>query len=235
MSSLEAEWRNLAIVNYEVDPLLLDTFVPKGTILDLWNGKCYVSLVAFMFRNTKILGFKIPFHVDFEEVNLRFYVKYNDNNQLKRGVVFIKEIVPKVAISLIANTLYHEHYETMPMLHSWNDLKEKKQISYSWKNKGEWNKFFLEATSAKKEIEPGSKEEFITEHYWGYTKVNDRTTFEYEVVHPKWKISNVLNHQISVDFESLYGKKFKHLNFQIPQSLMLAEGSEIKVESKRRI
>ena len=121
MSFLKAEWRKLAIANYEIDQSLLSEFLPFGTELDLWNDRCYVSLVGFMFKNTRLLGFKIPYHINFEEVNLRFYVKRFENNEWRRGVVFIKEIVPKRALTLVANTIYYENYETMPMTHSWSE------------------------------------------------------------------------------------------------------------------
>ena len=93
MSFLKAEWRKLVMANYTVPEELLLPYLPAKTVLDTWNGQYYVSLVGFMFVNTRMLGVKVPFHVDFEEVNLRFYVKYNDNGTWKRGVVFIKEIV----------------------------------------------------------------------------------------------------------------------------------------------
>ena len=127
MNFLKAEWKNLALFNYEVDAKLLEKYIPAGTEIDLWNDKCYVSLVGFMFENTKVLRFKIPFHIDFEEVNLRFYVKRFENGTWKRGVVFIKEIVPKKAITFIANTLYQEHYETQKMRH---EIIEKKRYQY---------------------------------------------------------------------------------------------------------
>ena len=120
MSFLKAEWNNLALINYEIDADILKDYLPIGTEIDYWNGKCYISLVGFMFENVKILGLKIPFHTRFEEVNLRFYVKRFENNEWKRGVVFIKEIVPKPALTLVANTIYKEHYETLPMFHSVN-------------------------------------------------------------------------------------------------------------------
>src|SRR5262249_31152496 len=116
---LKAEWRKLAMANYAIDKNILTPSIPAKTELDLWNDTCYVSLVGFMFLNTSIKGFKIPFHINFEEVNLRFYVRYQDGTEWKRGVVFIKEIVPKPALTFVANTAYGEHYETMRMDHSW--------------------------------------------------------------------------------------------------------------------
>ena len=99
MSFLTAEWRKLAVVNYMVEPEILQPFVPAGTELDFWQERCYVSLIGFRFENTKVLGMKIPWHVNFEEVNLRFYVRRKATDGWRRGVVFIKEIVPKAAIT----------------------------------------------------------------------------------------------------------------------------------------
>jgi uncharacterized protein YqjF (DUF2071 family) len=121
MSFLKAHWKNLIMVNYDIDPKILEPYIPKHTSLDLFEGRCLISLVGFMFKDTKVLGLKFPNHINFEEVNLRFYVKHND----KRAVVFIKEIVPKSLITFIANTFYNEHYETHQMEHV-NDSKKKR-------------------------------------------------------------------------------------------------------------
>src|SRR4051812_45506678 len=107
---LQAEWRKLAMANYAVDPAVLKRHLPYKTELHLWNDTCYVSLVGFRFVNTRLRGFRVPFHINFEEVNLRFYVRYKDGDQWKRGVVFMKEIVPKPALTFVANAFYKENY-----------------------------------------------------------------------------------------------------------------------------
>jgi uncharacterized protein len=235
MNFLKAEWRKLAIANYEVQPSLLSKYLPYNTELDLWEGKCYVSLVGFMFKNTRLLGISIPFHRHFEEVNLRFYVRYFDNGEWKRGVVFIKEIVPKPALTFVANQLYKEHYQTMKMSHLWEQKSDHLLVEYAWKLGKNENSFSINANSSPIEIPENSAAEFITEHYWGYTKVDDKSTFEYEVVHPRWEAYEVLEHDIKVDFETVYGTDFKALSNQSPASVMLAEGSQIAVKGKRKI
>jgi len=235
MSFLKAEWRKLAIANYIIEKDLLVKYLPAGTQIDLWKGNCFVSLVGFKFVNTKLLGIKIPFHTDFEEVNLRFYVKRFDNGEWKRGVVFIKEIVPKHALTLVANTVYNENYETLAMEHTWSENSTKRIVQYKWKKKGKWNSFKIEASIEKFKIEPKSEIEFITEHYWGYAKVNQNKTNEYEVTHPKWETYEVKDYNIDVDFAEVYGQEFGILSSIPPTSVMLAEGSEITVESKRTI
>jgi len=235
MSFLKAEWRKLIIANYIIDSSILKDYIPFGTELDLWEGKCYVSLVGFMFLNTKLLGISIPFHRDFEEVNLRFYVKRFENGEWKRGVVFIKEIVPKFALSFVANTVYNENYETMPMKHYWNIENDEQVLSYDFKKDGKWNSMNVTTSKTSVEIPLNSETEFITEHYWGYARINNEKTNEYEVTHPKWKAYKVLNYNINIDFGKVYGQQFLFLNDIKPSSVMLAEGSEITVEPKKKI
>lgn len=231
MNFLKAEWRKLAIINYEINPDILQKYLPEGTELDFYKGKCYVSLVGFMFLNTKLLGLPIPFHRNFEEVNLRFYVKKNENGIWKRGVVFIKEIVPKPALSFVANSVYKENYHTMPMKNVIREKDDELLIRYSWKDKS-WHSIEIKAETNAKPMEENSEFEFITEHYWGFTKKEDKTS-EYEVCHPKWDCYQVKEHQLDIDFHKIYGKEFECLNDQIPISVMLAEGSEIEVKTKK--
>ncbi len=233
MSFLTAEWRRLAFANYEVDPAVLAPYLPYGTELDLWQGRCYASLIGFMFKNVRLLGVKVPFHVNFEEVNLRFYVKRWEGGVWKRGVVFVKEIVPLPALAFVANTLYGEKYEYRPMRHRWDETATDLSVAYRWKMKSGWQSLQVTASSALTEIAPGSEAEFITEHYWGYAGVNPSLTNEYQVTHPKWEQYEVLDYKIEADFAELYGPDFAFLNQQQPQSVMLAEGSAITIESKR--
>jgi uncharacterized protein YqjF (DUF2071 family) len=194
-----------------------------------------VSLVGFRFINTKLKGFRVPWHSNFEEVNLRFYVRYHDGTKWKRGVTFIKEIVPRGALTLVANTIYREKYITLPMRHSWDLQNDEHTISYHWKFRNQWNDFSVSAQNAPMLIATGSKDEFITEHYWGYTKITDKRTSEYRVNHPRWKIYPVKDQLINVDFAGIYGPAFAILKDQRPDSTMLAEGSEIAVLPKKQM
>lgn len=234
MSFLKAEWRKLVMANYIVDPKVLLPYVPEGTELDFYKDQCYISVVGFMFLNTKLLGMKIPFHIHFEEVNLRFYVRRKQGEETKRGVVFIKEIVPKPAITFVANTIYNENYETMPMNHKWEEAKGMINITYQWKKNKKWHKISVQAEHIMQEMQKDSAQEFIAEHYWGYAK-HAKATTEYEVKHPTWQYYPVVHYQIDIDFLATYGKDFEFLNSEQPQSVYLLEGSEISVENKTEI
>ncbi|OFZ07075.1 MAG: hypothetical protein A3D92_24790 [Bacteroidetes bacterium RIFCSPHIGHO2_02_FULL_44_7] len=235
MSFLSAEWRKLVMANYVVDPKVLLPYLPAGTTLDVWNGKCYLSLVGFLFKETRLKGIKVPFHVNFEEVNLRFYVVRKTESEERRGVVFIQEIVAKPALSLVANVVFRENYVTRRMQHSLQVSPNGIQVQYAWKTKNKWNKMEVLAAPYSAEITPGSEVEFITEHYWGYAKKNTHKTNEYEVTHPRWVHYPVQESTIDVDFGMTYGDHFAFLNTEQPVSIFLAEGSEITVEPKKTL
>jgi uncharacterized protein len=230
---LEAEWRHLIMANYAVDPALLLPYLPAGTELDLWKGKCYVSLVGFMFQQTKVLGIKIPFHINFEEVNLRFYVRRHDNGEWKRGVVFISEIVPKPAIAFVANTFFNEHYRTCRMKHRIELSADWLYVGYQWKCKGEWNSISVVADPEAIDMQPGSEEEFITEHYHGYSKTSAQKTTAYAVDHPRWKVHKVETYEVQCNFGQLYGDAFAGLANTKPDSILLAVGSKVMVGDKQ--
>lgn len=230
---LTAEWRKLVMVNYLVEPDLLNVFLPAKTEIDNWNNQCYVSLVAFRFVNTVVRGCRIPFHTDFEEVNLRFYVRYKDEGIWKRGVVFIREFVPLPMVTFVANTLYQEQYRTIPMRHQWQIAGEWIKVQYEWKVKT-WQTLQVEARNQPELIREGSEEEFITQHFWGYSRKSGNTS-EYHVEHELWHSYPVETYHLDVDYERCYGSVFSFLNHSDPHSVYLVEGSPVKVFKDRII
>ena len=232
---LSAEWRNLLMANYAIEPSVLQPYVPAHTELDTYNNIHYVSLVGFLFTNTRVRGISVPFHRTFEEVNLRFYVRYKENGLWKRGVVFIKEIVPKRMITFVANTIYKEKYATHAMQHQWDITAEELKVSYRWKVGSDWNHLTAIAEKEASPVLEGSAEEFITEHYWGYTQISKLITGQYEVSHPKWNIHKVKEYTVQCSVEALYGKAFASALAQPPQSVFLAEGSAIKVMKGNKV
>jgi len=233
---LKAQWKNLVMINYEVDPQILDTYLPPGTVLDLWEGKALVSMVGFLFADTKVLGIKWPWHVNFEEVNLRFYVRHFNGTEWKRGTVFVSEIIPKSVIAFIANALYKEHYRALPMRSSITLAEDDHtRFLYEWKFKGKWNRLGATASNQLKDIKPGSAEEFILEHYWGYNKLTSVSTMEYQVEHVSWQIGAVKNFIFDADVAGLYGTAFDQFLKKEPVSVFFAVGSDIMVRMGDKI
>ena len=161
---LTARWRYLAMLNYEVPPEALLPLVPAGTELDSWQGKTFASVVGFLFLDTRVRGIAIPGHRDFEEVNLRFYVRRKVADGWRRGVVFVKEIVPRFAIASTARLLYGEKYVSLPMRHSvignpdsGDPTRGGLYVMYGWHFQGRWNGIGAVVGGAAKEAAPGSE------------------------------------------------------------------------------
>lgn len=232
---LTAEWRYLALLNYQVDPALLEARIPPGTELDLFQGRAFVSLVGFRFLNTRLLGISIPFHRDFDEVNLRFYVRRCEAGVVKRGVVFIQEIVPRRAIAAIARWVYHENYRALPMSHVVIDEGAGPRVDYRWRLGNCWNRLSAAGTGAARAMVEGSLEQFIAEHYWGYCAQPDGRTMEYQVAHPPWRVWGIASAEFSGDAQALYGAEFAAVLSRPSDSAILAEGSPVTVYSGKRL
>ncbi len=234
---LSARWEYLAMFNYEVDPEILKPHLPPYTVIDLFDGKAIVSVVGFLFNNTSVLGIKWPGFINFEEVNLRYYIKYFDGKEWKRGVGFISEIVPQFLIAAIANKFYNEHYSTAKMNHAISLNNHELEITYNWKKKNlDWNSMWLKANSVLQDIVPGSEEEFIFEHYYGYNKLNEITTIEYSLAHPRWQVYTIIDYKLDCDVEKLYGASFVPFIQNIkPVSVFLAKGSNVDVKMPKKL
>ena len=230
---LKANWENVIMVNYEIDPKLLMPFLPKGVELDLYQGKAYVSLVGFMFKNTKLFNIPIPKLGTFEEINLRFYVIRKENGITKRGVVFINETIPYKIVAWMANTLYKEHYTVVPTKHNISTVSHNQKIQFDWQLHKKWNSIYVENSLSCHEMEDDSLEKFIYEHYYGYTKVNENKTEEYRLHHPSWKIHDVVDYKIDCDFKAMYGDSFSVLNDAEPEAVFIAKGSSVAIQWKR--
>jgi uncharacterized protein YqjF (DUF2071 family) len=230
---LSARWENLIMVNYQVEAGLLEPFLPAGVELDAFQGKTYVSLVGFLFKNTRLFGIPVPFFGSFEEINLRFYVKRQTEQGTRRGVVFINETVPYRAVAWLANKLYKEHYTAVPTRHKWERDAQLVKLHYEWTQRGRRNFVSIEADVLAETMKAGSAEEFIFEHYFGYTRINERETEEYQVQHPRWNIMPLRRYEVDCDFAAMYGADFGFLGGLKPDSVMLAEGSPVKVLWKR--
>lgn len=230
---LTAEWRFLAMLQYEIEPDVLRPFVPRGTELDEWEGRTLVSLVGFRFLETRLLGAPIPFHRHFDEVNLRFYVRRRGPEGWRRAVVFIREIVPRQAIAVVARLWYHEPFIALPMRHTIAmDGAEEGQVGrvrYEWLHRGDWARLEVETQGTPARPAPGSQEEFITEHYWGHTAQRDGRCLEYQVAHLGWRIWAVGRASLHCDVERLYGASFARSLSAAPCSAFLADGSEVAV------
>jgi uncharacterized protein len=247
---LSARWHLLAMLNWEIDPQVLEPLVPRGTDLDFHGGRTFVSVVGFLFRETRLLGVPIPWHRHFEEVNLRFYVRREVGGEVRRGVAFIKEIVPRWAIAQTARACYNEPYVALPMRHEVSGPAEDVlrvqgsgfrvqegagRVAYSWRLRGRWSSLEVGYDGRPAPLAPGSHEEFIAEHYWGYCRQRDGGTLEYQVEHPPWSVWPVVATALDCDATALYGPQFAELLSQPPATAILADGSAVAVMQPARL
>ena len=224
------------MLNYEVESKLLSDYVPAGTVLDSFEGRTYVSLVGFQFRQTKLFGFlPVSFHSDFEEVNLRFYVRRKVRGEERRGVVFIAEIVPKQAVAQVARLAYGENYICLPMKHRVNTAGNLKSAEYEWKLNRAWCRLHAQATAAPTRAKEGSFEQFITEHYWGYSAQRRGDSLEYEVSHVPWNVWMATVAGFEGDAKSLYGSAMGEILQRQPDSAFIADGSPVVVFRGRKM
>jgi uncharacterized protein len=231
---LTAEWRYLAMLNYVVDPDLLQPLVPPGTELDFFGDQTFLSIVGFRFLRTRVFGIAFPRYRHFEEVNLRFYVRRRTDTGWRRGVVFIRELVPRRAIAFIARTFYGEPYVAVPMRHQIEESDSRVRVEYGWKRDDAWESIRAIGIGQPQPIESGSEEEFITEHYWGYTALNDGSN-EYQVEHPRWRVWRCSETAFIADIASLYGECFVESLSVPPASAFIADGSPIIVRRYSRL
>ncbi len=241
---LTAEWRHLAMLNYPIDPAALEPFVPAGTTVDTYKGVAYVSIVGFLFLRTRVMGVPVPWHRDFEEVNLRFYVRRLAGDEWRRGVVFIREIVPKAVIAAVARTIYNEQYLALPMRHrvewhpgSGENTGVPATVEYRWLVDERWHHVRAASRHPARASTPGSLEEFITEHYWGYVRQRDGSTVEYEVEHPRWNVApaDPASAELNCDAARLYGECFAATLQSPPKSAFIADGSPVTVYRGTRL
>ena len=188
-------------------------------------------MVGFRFLDTRLLGIPIPFHRDFSEVNLRFYTRRLVEGEWRRGVTFIRELVPRRAIAWTARLIYNEPYLALPMRH----LVEAGELEYSWRWRGQWHHLGASVEGEPQEMATGSEEEFIFEHYWGYTRQRDGSTIEYEVQHPRWRVWNAERSFLTCDVRGLYGEEFAKALSAPPRSAFVAAGSEVAVRRAVRV
>jgi uncharacterized protein len=235
---LTAEWRDVVMLNYEVDAALLGGFVPRGVELDAFGGKTLVSLVGFRFLRTRMFGaVPVPFHANFDEVNLRFYVRRRDDptGELRRGVVFVREIVPKRAVAMIARLAYNENYRCYPMRHCVSADRAGIRAEYEWRVGGEWMGLHAEAAGEPLLPDEGSIEQFVSEHYWGYSRQRDAGTMEYQVAHPRWRVWGCESGAFHGGGAGIYGPAFGEVLTRKPDQAFIAEGSGVSVYAGRRI
>jgi uncharacterized protein YqjF (DUF2071 family) len=224
------------MLNYEVEPDLLSRHVPPGTTLDSFHGRTYLSLVGFRFCRTKLLGrFPVPFHVNFDEVNLRFYVRRKAGNDDRRGVAFVAEVVPRRAIAMVARLAYGENYVHLPMKHRIERQGLNRIVEYQWQAGEQWCKLSAQAVGLPTPPQEGSLGQFIIEHFWGYAAPRTGGCVEYHVVHAPWQVWACAKAAFDGETSAFYGGDFATVLQRRPDCAFVADGSPVIVFRGNRV
>ncbi len=240
---LKAKWKELVLLNFRVPAEVIAELAPTGTEADLHKGEAYISIVGFRFQSVRIWGVPVPGHTRFHEINLRYYVKRTVGNEVRRGVVFVREIVPRRAVAIVANRLYNENYVTRPMRSrvtmAGSELQVGDSVEYGWGSGGgeykSWNRVGARVATALNLPSAGSLEEFIVEHYWGYVRGRDGQTREYRVEHPTWRVAHADEVVWECDLAATYDTSLAEFLKVTPASALIADGSAVRVYRGRRV
>lgn len=225
---LSAQWKRLGLVTYTVDPERLAPWLHPELELDTIDGHAFVSLVAFDFLDTRVLGVPWPGYRNFPEINLRFYVRHGED----RGVVFIREYVPKRLIAWLARGLYNEPYRAAPMRSAWTEHDSGFELTHTLQQGGTTHTLTMKLGQQVSTPPTDSTAHFFKEHSWGFGQSRRNTLSRYEVWHPVWETRPVEAVQMDWDFGAVYGPEWADLNDATPYHTAFALGSAIRVYPK---
>jgi uncharacterized protein YqjF (DUF2071 family) len=228
---LTARWENLILANFAVPDDLLLPRLPRGLDLDRWEGRAFVSLVAFEFRNTRVFGISWPGYRDFPEINLRFYVRRGSD----RGVIFIREIVGLRLVARIARWVYNEPYRVSALKSFVTRTSDVVEVEH--RLPGRDRVHTIRATGSVPAIRaaPDNVEHFFKEQRWGFGQTRRGATLMYEVDHPLWATYPVRSFSIDLDWDAVYGPEWGFLTKATPASVILAAGSPVSVYRHRPV
>lgn len=232
-------WTELLLLNFRVPCEVIASLAPPGTEADLFEDQTYISVVGLQFRDTRVLGCAVPGHVHFPEINLRYYVRRRAAGKIRRGVVFVQEIVPSRLIALVANRLFHEHYVCRPMAvapPAASPLPGRTNlVRYCWRSESRWNKLEGRLATSYRRPSANSFDQFIVEHYWGYTLGRDGVTREYRVAHEPWQVAAAEEVVWDCDVARSYNTPLGRYLESPPASALIADGGPVEVFPGRRI
>ena len=228
---LTARWVNLALLSYPVPDAVLTPRLPPGLVFDRWQGQAFVSLVAFDVRDTRVRGVAWPGLRDFPEVNLRFYVREGD----RRGVVFIRELVPSRAVALVARLLYHEPYEASPLRSVTETTADRIRIVHEFTSRGRRQRITVDGRRPSEPAAETGATHFFKEHAWGYGRDRRGGLLRYAVDHPRWRVYPDATARVELEFGDVYGPEWSFLTAAAPEHVAFAEGSPVAVYPGERL
>ena len=226
-----AEWREIVVINFEIDPKLLRNFIPPKTELDFFNETSFVTLMARACKNVKPYGWPIVFAKSIDQILLRFYVKRKVGDTWRRGVCLIRDYLPKRKASFFLNWMFKHSFTQVPIKRTSSNFEsglptQLPTVEYQWTTGDYVNHIKVNARSQMRQQEQETKESFVLDHHYGYT-VKEGKTYEYYVEYSPWAMWDAQSGSFDCDTENVFGRPFVRALKQRPASVFLARGSDV--------
>ena len=235
LSAISARWRDVAILSWPIGDDCLVPFLPKSLVLDRWDGEAYISLVCLYVEGLRILELPV-WPRRFAEINLRFYVRPADRSDVRKGVVFLKQLVPHRLIALGARCLFREPMSVLPALMSREcdpgespNSDPQRRLCYGWLNDGCAEGLRVTSGGSAYHANTGSLDEFLTARYWGYNRQSGGRVRTYRITRDAWSLVPVIDYTLDCDARSLCGAPFGDAVSERPASVLWATGSHARV------
>jgi uncharacterized protein YqjF (DUF2071 family) len=192
-----------------------------------------LSLVAFHFADNRVLGVPIPFAREYDQINLRFYVRRRlEDGGWRRGVVFLRELAPAKPVVAGARFVYGERYDCVPVTARVRPPgaagTRGGRAVYRWRDRHQVHRLAVDFHGPAALPGPGSLEDFLTDRHFGYVSA-ERATREYRVDHPPWRVWPATDARLSHGIADAFGRRFERALDRAPLSAFVAEGSRMEL------
>lgn len=183
------EWNNVLFFHWVVPYKSLRNCVPKNLNIDTFDGKAYVSLVAFTMQKIRPKKLpSIPFISNFHEINLRTYI----NNDNKKGVYFLNIETEKLLSAFIAQKLSGLPYEKARI----------KRVDKKYTSTNPKKKLFLETEFEIGEtiLDKTMLDIWLTERYCLYL-TKGPSLYRYDIHHKEWELKNLKVKKLNLNYK----------------------------------
>jgi len=208
--SFYQEWNNAIFLHWQVELTELEKFVPKDLEIDLFEGNPWISVVAFTMENIRPKNLPpFPPISDFDEINIRTYVKSNN----KTGVYFLS-IEGGTSLSCkIAKGISELPYRYSKI--------ERTENHYESSNSEFNDKLDIEFTIGKELNEKTELDKWLTERY-ALFQDTDRAINEFEIHHLEWPINEITLKKVELDYQ-----RFDKLINNSPNKTQYSKGVKV--------
>ena len=211
------EWNNALFLHWEVELKELEKFVPKELEIDLFEGKPWISVVAFTMEKIRPKNLpSFPPVSYFDEINIRTYIKSNN----KTGVYFLSIEGGKKLACIVAKKMSQLPYR-------YSKIKRTKNKFESYNS--EFNDSLNIQFAIGKEIKEKTElDKWLTERY-ALFQDTEYSINEFEIHHSEWPINEVDLHKADLNYN-----RFDKLIKDKPNKIQYSKGVKVIAWGKNK-